>query len=219
MGRVSVWLDRLGWAIGISLFGLSVVSVAITLYSRQPQVLPLGARLVVSGQTINLEVATTSEQQTKGLSYRHSLPPDKGMLFPVNPPRPVTVWMKNMFMPLDVVSLYQGRVVTVAPSLPPCQTNTCPLYKSEVVVDRVVELPAGTIKKLKLKQGVQVRILPVIAPAICSQASVFDKSRCWVSFINSIATALGDRTLVAQREGIANTPANLWQAEKLSDER
>lgn len=157
--RVSVWLDRLGWVVGISLLGLSATAAAFTLSYRQPQVLPVGARVVVGGQTVDLEIALTKQQQLLGLSYRRSLPAGRGMLFPVHPPRPVTVWMKHMSMPLDIVFLRQGRVVAIAHNAPPCQAMICPLYGSNVSVDYVVELPAGMAQQLKLRVGTQMVVV------------------------------------------------------------
>lgn len=68
------WLDRLGVLLGASLLLCSLGDIAIAQASRQPQSLPVGAKLVVGQKTVMLEMAQTPSQQARGLMYRRSLP-------------------------------------------------------------------------------------------------------------------------------------------------
>lgn len=56
-----------------------------------------------SGKThrFKVEVAETQEQQARGLMFRDSIPAGTGMIFPMNPPRPASFWMKNCPVPQD----------------------------------------------------------------------------------------------------------------------
>ncbi len=58
--------------------------------------------------TFDVEIATTAQQQALGLMYRTSLAADKGMLFHHGKERELTMWMKNTYIPLDMV-LYPRR--------------------------------------------------------------------------------------------------------------
>jgi hypothetical protein len=122
------------------------------------QMLPISAQAEIGGQWISLEVARTPQQQAMGLMYRTSLEPDRGMLFPFDPPQPVNFWMKNTKIPLDMVFLRDGEVKAIVADVPPCTTNPCPGYGPEIPIDQVIELQGGRAAQLGLKVGDQVSI-------------------------------------------------------------
>ncbi|MEM9482512.1 MAG: DUF192 domain-containing protein [Cyanobacteria bacterium P01_F01_bin.116] len=122
------------------------------------QVLPITAQATMAGETFDLEVARTSQQQQLGLMHRKALPDNRGMLFPFSPARPVGFWMKNVPVGLDMVFLYQGQVQGIAEA-PPCTTDPCPTYSpGRLLVDNVIELRIGRAAELGLEPGDQVEI-------------------------------------------------------------
>jgi len=125
----------------------------------QPQALPISASANIVNQQINLEVARTPHQREKGLMYRTSLAADRGMLFIYEPPQPVSFWMRNMKIPLDMVFLRDGRVKLLKVNVPPCPVNSsCPIYETDTAIDQVIELRAGRAAQLGLKVGDRVNI-------------------------------------------------------------
>lgn len=126
----------------------------------QEQVLPISAEADINGQTIQLEVAVTPEQQAKGLMHRPPLPDDRGMLFPFDPPRFTRFWMKNTPSPLDMVFLRNGEVRAIVSSAPPCEADPCPTYGPDtpMQIDQVIELRAGRAFELGLEVGDRVEI-------------------------------------------------------------
>lgn len=117
------------------------------------QQLAVTAVTTLGGEDIFLEVAETSRQQALGLMYRDALPSDRGMLFPLGQPRPVSFWMKNVPVPLDMVFVYQGQIVDVIEA-PPCTADPCPTYgPGNQLVDQVIELRAGRAAELGLAPG------------------------------------------------------------------
>ena len=129
---------------------------------------PRGQRLAVTasttlgGQEILLEVAATAQQQALGLMYREALPDDRGMLFPLGRPRPVSFWMRNVPVPLDMVFIYNGTVQAIAAAVPPCTADPCPTYgPGSQLVDQVIELRAGRAAELGLAAGDAVVITPL----------------------------------------------------------
>jgi uncharacterized membrane protein (UPF0127 family) len=124
------------------------------------QMLPISAQTEIKGQRILLEVARTSQQQQMGLMYRTSLAANRGMLFSFDPPRPVSFWMKNTKIPLDMIFLGEGKVKAIAANVPPCTADPCPSYgpQNTIIIDQVIELRAGRAAELGLKAGDRVSI-------------------------------------------------------------
>src|SRR5687768_113042 len=50
-----------------------------------------------------VEIARTPQEQAQGLMNRQALAPDRGMIFPYDPPQPASFWMKNTLIPLDII--------------------------------------------------------------------------------------------------------------------
>jgi uncharacterized protein len=126
---------------------------------EKAQYLPITARAKIAGRTINLEVTRTIPEQSKGLMFRSTLPDDRGMLFNFDPPQSISFWMKNVPVPLDMVFIYQGKVVAIAANAPPCKAIPCPIYPSTpVVTDQVIELRAGLTEEIGLKLGDRITV-------------------------------------------------------------
>ena len=71
-------------------------------------------QVVVKGHDLTIELATTPEARTCGLSLRDSLPANRGMLFVYAEPEILTFWMKNTRMPLSIAFIdAAGRVVSI----------------------------------------------------------------------------------------------------------
>ncbi|MBI2240555.1 MAG: DUF192 domain-containing protein [Magnetospirillum gryphiswaldense] len=101
-----------------------------------------------------VEVATDSDQLAQGLMYRKRMAADAGMLFDFGAPRPVSMWMKNTLIPLDMLFIAaDGKVVGIAQrTVPHSQT----LIESPGPVKGVLELNGGTVARLGLKVGDRV---------------------------------------------------------------
>lgn len=121
--------------------------------TEQGQSLPISAQVNIGNQLIQLEVARTPQQQAIGLMYRTALADNRGMLFPVDPPRPVSFWMKHCLINLDMIFLRDGKVQAIAANVPPCKADPCPVYGPNLPVDQVLELRGGRAKELGLKVG------------------------------------------------------------------
>ncbi len=106
-----------------------------------PVVIPLR---LPSGKVLQSEVMVKDEDRAMGLMFRPSLPAGRGMLFVFEQPDFHTIWMKNCKFPIDIVWLdAERRVVDVAPSVPPCKADPCPVYHPMRRATYVVEMNAG----------------------------------------------------------------------------
>ena len=106
-------------------------------------------------QTITIEVAQTLEQKAKGLMFRRSLDDRVGMLFPYGQPQEITMWMKNTYIPLDMVFIRgDGTVHRIEVMTEPFSEAT---IASQGSVTAVLELNGGAAARLGLKAGDTVR--------------------------------------------------------------
>lgn len=102
-----------------------------------------------------VELATTSDERSRGLMYRRELASDHGMLFIYPRPREVSMWMKNTYLPLDMLFLdAAGRVVRIAERTTPLSRE---VISSGERVLAVLEVPGGTAERLDLARGDRVR--------------------------------------------------------------
>ncbi|MCK0208644.1 DUF192 domain-containing protein [Starkeya koreensis] len=103
---------------------------------------------------VQAELAATPAERSKGLMYRTELAPDAGMLFDFGVEQPVYMWMKNTYIPLDMLFIRaDGRVASIATDTVPLSTAT---ISSGVPVKAVLELPAGTVKARGIAVGDRV---------------------------------------------------------------
>jgi hypothetical protein len=101
-----------------------------------------------------IEVARTPEEQARGLMYRQSLPPAAGMLFEYGPPRNITMWMRNTYIPLDMIFIgADWRIARIAQHAVPLSLTT---VASEGAVTAVLEVNAGTASRLGFRPGDRV---------------------------------------------------------------
>jgi uncharacterized protein len=105
-------------------------------------------------QVFSVEMATTEEEKTTGLMYRKELADGRGMLFDFSPEQQVSMWMKNTFIPLDMIFIAaNGRILRIAENTEPQSTKIIP---SNGLAKGVLEVIAGTAKKYGIAPGDRV---------------------------------------------------------------
>lgn len=116
------------------------------------------SRLAVVGAKgrfeLSVEMAVSWEQRQLGLQWRQRLDADAGMLFDFQRPQPVVMWMKNTYLPLDMVFIAaDGRIANIAAHTEPL--SLAPI-RSAGPVRAVLEVGAGTAARLGLRAGDRV---------------------------------------------------------------
>lgn len=102
----------------------------------------------------DVEMALTPEQQTVGLMFRPSVPPDGGMLFDWGVPRESQMWMRNTIAPLDMIFINaDGTIRSIAENTVP---QSLAVIDSRGPVRATVELAAGTAERLDIRVGDRV---------------------------------------------------------------
>ncbi|MBV8910547.1 MAG: DUF192 domain-containing protein [Gammaproteobacteria bacterium] len=96
-------------------------------------------------------IADTQERSEQGLMFVSDLPENRGMIFPLDPPRVETMWMKNTYIELDMLFIEQGgRVNKILERAEPLSLR--PLSSIDKVA-AVLELRGGQAAKLGLRVG------------------------------------------------------------------
>lgn len=101
-----------------------------------------------------VEMARSDEERQKGLMFRKELPEGKGMLFDFKPDQDVSMWMRNTYIPLDMLFINSdGTIRRIAENTEPLSEKTIP---SGGPVRGVLEVIGGTANKLGIKAGDKV---------------------------------------------------------------
>ncbi|WP_425374652.1 DUF192 domain-containing protein [Pseudolabrys taiwanensis] len=102
----------------------------------------------------SVELAATEAEREKGLMYRKSLPEGQGMLFDFHRDQEVGFWMKNTYIPLDMIFIRgDGRILRIAENTEPLSEKIVP---SNGPVRAVLEVIGGTARKLGIAPGDRV---------------------------------------------------------------
>ena len=138
------------------LAGLAALAPPGLAPAKTPAALEPLASLTSRGPVnFQVEVAADDAARARGLMYRKSLAPDRGMLFDFHTPRPVAFWMRNTYVSLDMIFIRaDGRILSIA-------RNTTPLSEEGVPsggpVRAVLELVGGRAAEIGALPGDRVR--------------------------------------------------------------
>ncbi|MEL6063260.1 MULTISPECIES: DUF192 domain-containing protein [unclassified Methylobacterium] len=153
-------LSRFAAAAAVVSLGLSSAHPVSTAYAQAPaeaataKTEPLTIVTKSGPKRFAVEVMRDDAGRSRGLMFRRHMAADHGMLFDFERDEPVTMWMKNTYLPLDMVFIRpDGTVSRIAADTEPLSTAIIP---SGSPVLAVLELNAGTAAKLGIQPGDRV---------------------------------------------------------------
>ena len=147
-------------AVGVILVLAALVLGYLFIFNRANPA--LGDRTMrVGSATFAIEVASTSVEQARGLSFRPGLPDGHGMLFIFSHPAIQNFWMKDMNFPIDIIWIGGDKVLGFAENAAP--QPGVPLWKLAVYdspdgTDKVLEVNAGTVARDGIRVGDSVQV-------------------------------------------------------------
>ncbi|NBX67246.1 MAG: DUF192 domain-containing protein [Proteobacteria bacterium] len=102
--------------------------------------------------TFKAEFATDSESRAKGLMFRKKLAKDAGMLFVYDEPGRRAFWMKNTYIPLDMLFFTKkGELVHIHSEAIP--QDLTPIDPKRDDICAILEIAGGEAAKRKIKVG------------------------------------------------------------------
>ncbi|MBM3649470.1 MAG: DUF192 domain-containing protein [Alphaproteobacteria bacterium] len=137
-------------------FGLAAAEVALAqggeiTFKKSSLVVASGAREI----KFDVELALNDAERSRGLMFREKLGPYDGMLFDFHQEAPVSFWMKNTLIPLDMLFIAaDGTIRHIHANAVPLSTEAIP---SQFPVRAVLEINGGSAKLLGIKPGDKVR--------------------------------------------------------------
>lgn len=112
--------------------------------------------MLPNGQAIRVESMFDATDMLRGMQFRTSLAPDRGMLFIHRGPSYYTYWMFQTVIPLDIIWMDSSkRIVEIVADAQPCKTEAskCPHYGGHEMAQYVLEIGGGMAKKYGLRIG------------------------------------------------------------------
>ncbi len=101
-----------------------------------------------------IELADDDDERRMGLMYRTELAGNAGMLFDFGEPQPVSMWMKNTLIPLDMAFIDEtGEIRRIAANTTPRSLES---VHSGAAVTAVLEVNGGTFERLGVEEGDKV---------------------------------------------------------------
>jgi uncharacterized protein len=147
-------------------FVFGLILPAAVAQTNAAQILPVDPQKLVIGtkngpRSYFIEVADESTERAIGMMFRRSAPADRAMLFDFGESRLVNMWMRNTFVPLDIV--FVGDDMRIARIIFNAVPQSLDIIGSDEPVQFALELAAG----VALRDGLQVGDL-VQHPAIAA---------------------------------------------------
>jgi uncharacterized membrane protein (UPF0127 family) len=144
-------LRRLRWLVAVApLLAAGAAAAASVAFEQSP----LTIAAAYDRFEFQVEMAVSPAQRSQGLMFRESLEEDRGMLFDFGEPQRATMWMRNTYVPLDMLFIDEhGRITQIAADAQPLSDA---VIASRDQVRAVLELKGGVSAKLGIKPGDRV---------------------------------------------------------------
>tara|TARA_R110001599_G_scaffold1454_4_gene7026 strand:+ start:2990 stop:3457 length:468 start_codon:yes stop_codon:yes gene_type:complete len=148
-------LDLRGWIYSLLLLFSFYPAYAVS----SAQQVELG----LADQVFLVEYVADPDSRRQGLMGRENLADGTGMLFDFPEGTEPSIWMRNMVISLDLLYIDStGRIAQIFSDVPPCRAMPCEIYHANQPLRFVLEVPAGTAKRLELEEGQKLELGGII---------------------------------------------------------
>jgi len=133
--------------LGFAGFSISAFSQGVVTFDKSK----LSVITSTGQKNFEVEMAVSDQQQSQGLMYRRSMAANAGMLFDYGALRHIQMWMKNTYIPLDMIFIGpKGKIIKIVERTIPHSES---IISSNGRARAVLELNSGTVSRLGIKTG------------------------------------------------------------------
>lgn len=101
--------------------------------------------------SFHVDIADDAAEQRRGLMYRREMAEEAGMLFLYDEEAPLSYWMRNTYIPLDIIYIDRaGRIVSIAKDTTPLSERSIPSAGPAIAV---LEINAGLSDRFGFADG------------------------------------------------------------------
>jgi len=121
----------------------------------------------IDDKVLDVQIAETDAQKTRGLMFQNELPDDQGMIFVFSQEQIAPIWMLNMQFPLDIIWFdANGNVIHIEKNVPPCksalETVSCTVQNADGKKAKyVLEVTSGFTDKFHVTENSKMQIISV----------------------------------------------------------
>lgn len=124
-----------------------ILLFSVSLRAEEVRILTRGSKSFL----FNVELAETPLKRAMGLMNREDLPEREGMLFLFPTKENVTMWMKDTYIPLDMLFFDEtGQITSLIENARPLDMS---LLRSQEPVKGVLEIKGGSVRSLGIQVG------------------------------------------------------------------
>jgi uncharacterized protein len=150
---------RIAVAIGIALLASAAACNDRASTRVTPPPAPEAEVVIGGALRVKVELARTEPDRQRGLMWRRALEPGRGMLFLFEQPQPLKFWMKNTYIPLDMIFLSSDRrIVGIEENAEPLTTRP---RGPDAPTQFVLEVPGGWARAHGVEAGMVVEFVHV----------------------------------------------------------
>ena len=133
--------------LSVASFSIQAVSQSIITFKKSKLKI-----ITLKGESeFDVELAVSERQQSQGLMYRRAMAINAGMLFDYGVPRHIQMWMKNTYIPLDMIFIdRQGKILNIVERTIP---HSEAIVASKGPARAVLELNSGMASRLGARIG------------------------------------------------------------------
>lgn len=147
----AVWRGRAWLANALRVLLLVVLAGAWASVAGAAETRTLTIETAQGPRQFEVELAVAPEERAKGLMFRRRLADDAGMLFDFGREQPISMWMRNTYIPLDMIFAFEdGTIHRIAANTEPFSERT---IRSGEPVRYVLEIAGGRAAELGVEPG------------------------------------------------------------------
>ncbi len=136
-----------------ALGGIVILLIVVIVFLMTQRPSEKVGMVTINDQRFKVEIADTPAKQMVGLMFRKVLPERTGMLFLFDQPEIQYFWMRNTYVPLDIIFIDEQKRIINIRTMPPLTDEKCKSYRP---AKSVLELEAGSAKRYGLQPGQSV---------------------------------------------------------------